>query len=152
MHFSIMNNQRHYIIVLILFFLTGCSKLTNFEKIDNLLKTEFNFNHLAEYDQIVVINELGECLNCNNTFTDVMSRYIDRDNLLFLVCTSGTRIDISPFLKEEKENIILDYRNKFESLDLINHCAIFELEEERVDSIIEVSSENVREVVMSYNK
>ena len=149
MHFSSMNKLKHYICILIIFFV-GCAEPSNFERIDDLLKSEFRFKQLTDYDQIIVINEMGECMKCNNTFAEGMSRYLDRDNLLFVICSAGNRVDISPFIEEEKANVILDYGNEFESLGLIHHCAIFELDDKKVDAIVEVSTDNVHEVLLGF--
>lgn len=103
---------------------------------------------ISSYDCIVVINEEGECMTCNNTFSLAMSNFIDNDNILFLISSAGGTIDISNYLADkERDNIALDFGRKFADLELIDHCAIINLEQNCIDTIIEIDLTNLQENV-----
>jgi hypothetical protein len=72
-----------------------------------------------------------------------MSAYLEQDSTLFIVSTPGAKIDISPYLKKESSNIILDFRKEFNKLNIINHSSIFKLKESAIDTIIEFDVKNI---------
>jgi hypothetical protein len=130
------------------FILLSCSDVktteTYFSELDTYFKNNHNFDSLSFYHYLVVINEQGDCLNCNNKFSKAMAKNVSDKNVLFLIATSGINVDISPYLgKEEEKNILFDLNNDFKKLNLINHSAIFKLEHNKVDTIVEIDVSNV---------
>lgn len=144
MHFLIMNKSVNIIgISFLLLLLVTCSKLPNrYDQIDAFLKKELNFQDLDKYQKIVVVNELGDCMNCNNSFVEKVALLKSDTTLLFLISTPGSRVDITPFI-EKQDNILHDPYGNFEQVDLVRSCAIIELNEQHVDTIIAVNSGNL---------
>ena len=133
--------NKHLTILLLILLLASCKQQNDYQKIISLLD-EKNIQ-ITNYKQLVAINTLGDCLNCNNTFSLEMSAYLEQDSTLFIVSTPGAKIDISPYLKKESSNIILDFRKEFNKLNIINHSSIFKLKESAIDTIIEFDVKNI---------
>jgi len=111
---------------------------------DFLSSKDVNIN---DYKSIVVINEKGTCLNCNNKFAKTMEQYINKDSVVFIISTTGTLVDISGYLeKENNKNIITDFSNEFLNLDLVDHCSIINLKNKDVDTIIQFDISNIEQV------
>jgi len=141
-----MSKSLIYIMLFVLVFFSCASpQKSDYEKINNYLRTVHNYHELQLYKNIVVINESGTCMNCNNSFSKSMTKNIENDNVLFLICSPGRKVDISGYLDTEKSNILFDFHNKFGKLNLVNHCAIIKLEDKKIDTIIEIDVNNVRE-------
>ena len=133
--------NKHLTILLLILLLASCKQQNDYQKIISLLD-EKNIQ-ITNYKQLVAINTLGDCLNCNKTFSLEMSAYLEQDSTLFIVSTPGAKIDISPYLKKESSNIILDFRKEFNKLNIINHSSIFKLKESAIDTIIEFDVKNI---------
>jgi hypothetical protein len=128
-------------ISIIILFFTSCVRQSDYHKINAFLD-EKNIQ-ITNYTQLVAINTLGDCLNCNNTFSLEMSKYLKQDSTLFIVSTPGAKIDISPYLTKKSSNIILDFRKEFNNLNIINHSSIFKFKENTIDTIIEFDVKNI---------
>ncbi len=128
---------------LMIFFVISCNhNLTDYDKIGLFLKN--NNKNITNYKYLIVLNELGTCMNCNNIFSKKMGKNIDNDSLLFIVSSSGLLIDISPYLdKKEKNNIIIDSNKEFDKLNLINHSSIIKIGKQKIDTIIEINPLNI---------
>ena len=129
----------------------GCKTRTQYDVIDRFLQNEFNKKDLADYDYILVINEMGDCIHCNKKFSESVSKYIDQDNTLFLICSLGASIDISAFIDQNKSNILYDFHNKFGDLNLIDYAAIIELKDNQVDTIIKIDLVSVNANISHLN-
>jgi len=137
-------------VLFFLIFLNSCNnKVTNYEKIQIFIKNKFN-KDLKSYDYLIVINEQGDCLNCNNKFSVTLSKYLDNNNVLYLVSTPGFNIDVSPYIKKDYLNVLLDYENEFSKLNLVKKCAIIDLGEQKIDTIIQVDVSNVNSVESNF--
>jgi len=122
----------------------SCSRnLNDYEKINHFLVNKLDYNDLRSQDFLIVINEMGTCMNCNNSFSKYMSKYIDSEKVLFLICSSGSRIDISMYLNSEENLILYDMHNDFSELNLINQSGIFKLKDEKIDTLIKINVKNV---------
>jgi len=130
--------NKYIFIYTIILLILSCNQVSNYEKIESLLFTEFEFENLHEMDYIVIINELGDCLNCNNAFSVAMSKYIESENILFIICGTGSRVDISPYINSTSNQVIWDKRNSFIKLNLVGRSAIIKLKKQRLDTIIEI--------------
>ncbi len=145
-----MNKILSFIVLLLITF--ACKSPNDFERIENFLKEKTEAKiRLSNYKALVVLNETGTCINCNFAFTNVMSDYIEKDQILFLVSSSGSHIDISAFLDANKSNVVFDYDNQFSQLNLVNHCAIIEFKNLKIDTIIEINLDNI-ELSIDYFK
>lgn len=84
----------------------------------------------SKYRRVVIINENGTCLNCNNAFAQAHAKNIADDSTLFIVSSEGAMVDISPYISRQRPNVIWDTFYAFESLLTMNQCAILELNPE----------------------
>ncbi len=127
----------------------GCQETTTYDKINHFLNTEYN-KDLEAFSHLVIINEMGECMNCNNKFSKSMTEYIDNESILFLICSHGVNIDISAYLDEKVDNIVYDFRNKFATLNIVNHCSIISLDEEKSCAVTEIDVNNLNESMIKF--
>lgn len=137
------NSMFLFIFLFFSFYSCGNKELSTYDQIEYFFNENYQFNHLNEYNYLVVINEKGDCMNCNNSFSLAMSKNIKKSNVLFLISSPGYSIDISSYTKDKKHNVFYDYREKFNELNLINHSAIFIFNNNKVDSIIQINSSNL---------
>ena len=134
-----MNKLLIFTSVSFLFF--GCGTKSTYEKIDSFTQDKFNLS-INTYDYVVVINEQGECMECNGNFTKSMKEFIDHKNVLFLISCAGNMIDISGFKQQNQKNIQYDYRNDFGKLLSLEHCAIIDLKDGTA-SVQEINTMNL---------
>lgn len=138
-----MNKIQYFFLVCQLFLIYSCSyKDSEYDKMKEFLSQKYDVE-LKDYDYLVVINEQGDCMNCNNLFSKAISSAIVNHNVLYLISSPGTNIDISPYLKYEYNNILLDFGNHFSELQIVDKCAIIELGKNKVDTIIKIDFSNV---------
>lgn len=80
------------------------------------------------FKRVIIINELGPCMNCNNSFCLTHQYEIDDESVLFIVSSYGMKIDISHYiLHQHNNNVIWDSTSKFNDLLPIGHCEIIDL-------------------------
>ena len=77
-----------------------------------------------------------------------MSKYINNENVLFVITSLGTKVDISHYIHKKNKNIIYDPSSGFNGLIAINHCAILKLKQQNIDTIIEVTNYNLRKSLL----
>lgn len=119
--------------------------LSDFDKVQafyesNLPKEGKPFNN---YKYVVVINERGDCMNCNNTFSKKVASSIKNESVLFILSGNGTKVDLSSFIKDEYPNVIWDQLAKFNSLQIVNKCAVLELKKNTIASITLINIDNI---------
>lgn len=130
-------------LISLLVLLYGCvSEQSDYEKVAAFIHDNYQLK-LEKYDYLIVVNEQGDCLNCNNAFSTSIARYIDNDNVLYLISSPGFNIDVSPYIQKEQENVLLDFSNHFAELNLVEKCAILDLGNNKIDTIIDISLSNV---------
>ena len=140
--------NRFYLFLFSFLFL-GCSTPTTYDQINQFLKTE-NSTDIKDFDHLVVINEMGGCITCSNRFAELMEEHIDNKSILFLICSSGSKIDVSAYLNREVDNIVYDFRNKFATLNIVNHCSIISLDEEKSCAVTEIDVNNLNESMIKF--
>lgn len=121
-----MKSRVWWVIVLMFF---GCQSeviKNDFEKLSEFCSREFNVK-LSDYKSVIVINEDGNCINCNNSFSKFQSKFLDQEDILFIVSGYGTKVDISSYVDKSSENLILDPMNKFGDIGLVSSCAFIEI-------------------------
>ena len=109
--------------------LTNCvseKKSSNYQKLVNFCN-ENELNNIEKYHSVIVINEEGNCINCNNSFAKFQSKFLDQEDFLFIVSGYGTKVDISGYVDKSSENLILDPKNKVGDLGLVSSCAFIEI-------------------------
>jgi hypothetical protein len=72
-----------------------------------------------------------------------MSSVVNRPDVLFIISSSGAKIDISYYLGFTAENVIVDRESKFDDLGLVNSSAVIYLEKSKIVDIIEVNLDNL---------
>ena len=133
--------------------MSACGETTDFKKIEAFLLAHDHQTNLEEYDYLLIINEGGKCLNCNDVFARVMAKFKTNNNILYIVSGEGVMIDISAYLFDSSAtNIILDEAQTFSDLNLVNQCAIIALDDQQIDTIIEINLENMKSNINSFTK
>ncbi|MFK8037109.1 MAG: hypothetical protein AB8B74_02370 [Crocinitomicaceae bacterium] len=136
--------NKSILILLVLFFVISCKTESNYEHLDNYIKLKKEDISLADFNSVIVVSEAGTCPFCTDHFTKAISNHINNQNILFLVTTRGMNVDISSFIKTTRNNIVIDYSNDFSKLNLAKGCAIIELKEQQIDTIIQIQPENLQ--------
>ena len=146
------SNKKHLIfsymkvinsLLILLLLITGsCAKPSNFEKIESFY-LQFKKGDFNQFKRVIVINEEGTCINCNNLFARSQAKQVDETTNLFIVSGQGTRVDISAYISKNAPNLIVDYRNEFSRLDLVKGCTIFELENRKIVRTTYIKPENI---------
>ena len=148
-----MNNLLLTIAAILLLF-TGCVKIqkpqiesiqpeTDYSRLNSFFNEEMDFSQLDNYATLIVINEMGDCINCNNSFAQAMAGNEKNDNILFLISAQGSRVDISKYLDNQEHKVLFDHRNLFNRLNLIQKSAIIKLQDEQIDTIIQIDQTNL---------
>ncbi len=115
--------------------------MNTYQRIESFYR-EFKTGNLDQYKQIIVINEDGTCLNCNNLFAKNQVGALSGDSILFIVSGYGTKVDISAYVGKDAPNLILDPENEFGKLNLQKGCSIIELENNKVKQITHIGTKN----------
>lgn len=130
-------------LLILLILVTGsCSKQTNYEKIERFY-LQFKQGDFSRFKKVIVINEEGTCLNCNNIFARNQAEKVDETTYLFIVSGQGTRVDISAYISKNAPNLIVDYTNEFSRLNLVKGCAIFELKNRQIVNTTYIRPDNI---------
>jgi hypothetical protein len=124
---------------------SACSfNQTDFEKIESFYTTYKN-GSFDSYRYIVVINSKGGCLSCNNIFAKMMSKDLENEKVLFILSGQGTKVDISAYLDRKEENVLLDLEDDFSKLNIVNYCAVLEVENNRINNVTRIDVKNIVE-------
>lgn len=137
------------LLVLLLLLVIRCSDSDTYEKVEDFYK-RFKTGNLDQYNKIIVINEDGTCLNCNNLFAKNQANNLSSDSILFIVSGQGTRVDISAYIDKNASNLILDPENKFGELSLYKGCSIIELKNKKIKNITPINNQNVQQLKMQH--
>ena len=136
-----------YLFVVLLAVVSCKSKpASDYDKLKNFyLSHSTTLGNFDKYTSVVVITGKGSsCLNCSNIFAlDLAKRYVDNQNLLFIISDDGTKVDISGFVEKNAGNIILDYNNEFSKLGLVRGNAIIDIANHDSLGITEITEANV---------
>lgn len=124
-----MNKTRLYFSIAIFFLLafSSCQNKSNFKKTQKFYKKHQPDGDFSKFYKIVIINELGNCINCNNKFALQMADSINNPNILFIVSATGARVDISSYINKEQDNIIWDTKLEFNTLEIAKTCAMIDV-------------------------
>ena len=98
-----------------------------------------------DYQKIVVITDDG-CSACTNFFSTTMLDELDNVHTLFIVTSKGRSTDIKQFL-QKKENVVVDWQMDINKYPEFSKTSAIFLGENRVDTIIKISAENVQEQI-----
>lgn len=81
----------------------------------------------GRFSRVVIINELGTCMNCNNRFASCQYADIDNDSVLYIVSSQGARIDISKYTDSARSNVVWDTMFLFNDLGISDTCTVIHL-------------------------
>lgn len=115
--------------------------LSNYEKLVQFCNDK-NQN-ISRYRTIIVINEIGTCINCNNIFSRSQGKNLNSDSTLFIVSGVGNKVDLSAYVDRKAPNLILDDSAGFDSLNIVKSCAIISLSDNKINSVEEINVNNV---------
>lgn len=138
-----MKNKR--LIFLFVLLMSSCSSPDIYEQIE-VFYGQFKTGSLDQYNRIIVINEDGTCLNCNNLFAKNQAGNLSGDSVLFIVSGYGTKVDISAYVDKNAPNLILDPENEFGKLNLQKGCSIINLENKKIKRITPINVQNVQQL------
>lgn len=142
--------MNRWITLLILpFFFVSCKPETDYEKMEHYYNS-FKDGELSQFQFVVVINEIGSCINCNNYFSKEMAKALDDDKILFILSGNGTRVDMSGYINEDYQNVIWDRPARFDELKIVERCAILELKNREIIDKEEINIDNMEETTTSF--
>lgn len=135
-----------YLLLMYLIFIFSCEdgqkeELTKTELFNHILRDSLSTQNLNDYSIVYILTEKG-CVNCNKAFANFIQNEL-KHNALCVVSASRLIIDISPFKKENKSNIIFDYENYFIKNNLIKTSSIAYMNAGKLDTIIELKAEEL---------
>ncbi len=114
---------------------------SNYEKLVQYCKEK---NHpVNHYKTIIVINEIGTCINCNNIFSKGQGENLNSDSILFIVSGVGNKVDLSAYVDQKSPNLIYDVSSGFDELNIVKSCAIISLHPNEIDTIEQINVNNV---------
>lgn len=141
---SLFMKNSNSLLILLLLIAGSCTQQSNFEKIERFYY-QFKKGDFNQFKRVIVINEEGTCINCNNLFAQSQAQQVDETTNLFIVSGQGTRVDISAYISKNAPNLIMDYKNEFSRLDLVRGCTIFELENRKIVRTTYIKPENMNQ-------
>jgi len=125
---------------------------SEFEKIENFIKKQEFPRDLDSFSEIIVINDKGSCIQCNNDFARLISSKLEDKTTLFIISQDGTKVDISFYLENTNgENILFDFNEEFSKLNIVNGCAIMKLSEKSLGKKTIINTKNIQNVQQHYN-
>jgi hypothetical protein len=108
---------------------SNCSyNITDEEKLESFYTLHKPEGEFSKFNKVVVINELGGCLNCTSMFVNEIKDSTFKTNILFIVSSSGAKVDISPFIDSTKSNIIWDSNSDFDEFDILKKSGVIYLD------------------------
>jgi len=135
-------------------FLHACSsnQESNFAKIENFIQHHGITEPLSKFKKLIIINDKGTCIQCNNDFSKMISTNLNDKTTLFIISQDGTKVNISAFLdSKNSENLILDFKEEFSKLNIVDGCAIIEIKEESLGEKTIINTQNIKNYQSLYN-
>lgn len=109
------------------------SNIENYNDVDTAAIIQSFYNEYAKdtnfshFQKVILINEHGSCLNCNNLFSLEHENEVNSDSVLFIISSYGCRIDISKYITNPHDNVIWDSLCLLDELLLFEKCEILDL-------------------------
>lgn len=141
-----------FLFITSIFYVFSCSEnetkktpiLSSFERLE--LYCNSKRKSISNYKRVIVINEIGTCINCNNIFAKNQGENLNADSTLFIVSGIGNKVDLSSYIDRESPNLIFDEASGFDSLNIVKSCAIITLKKDSIQSIELINVNNVHEL------
>jgi hypothetical protein len=95
---------------------------------------------------IALIDERG-CSGCNITFSTVISKFINKNEGLILVSSTGRVVDIGPYLADSARNVFDANIQDFVKLNILKKSGIIFLENNKIDTVIVIESKELKKQI-----
>lgn len=83
--------------------------------------------NFSSFRKVILLNELGTCMNCNNGFCLNHQDEVSDESVLFIISSYGQKIDISNYVLQQHNNVIWDSTGNLNKLLPLNKCEIINL-------------------------
>lgn len=110
---------------------------------------------LSDYNTIIYVADGNVCITCTIAFANITQNYLlNKDSVLIILNSDGTRLDISLFKSDTVNNVVFDYKGKFYQLGLFENknSGIVLLQNNQIDSVIELDVDKLNEQLMFLQK
>ncbi len=117
---------------------------SEYKKIEKYFRKTHNFKLNSKINTIVVIDEGNNCPSCDKAIAKKSLECLQNSNTIFLITARGAIVDISPFLKMEK-NCFFDWQlNSFDYPEL-KGSRLIRLKDYNIDTTIVINSKEIRQ-------
>ena len=120
----------------------ACKPETEYEKMAHYFESHSE-GDLSQFEYVIVINEIGSCINCNNYFSKEMTKALKDDKVLFILSGNGTKVDMSGYIQKDHKNVIWDRPAHFDELKIVEKCAILEIKDKQIIEKTEIDINNL---------
>lgn len=139
--------NKYIIFILLVIFMISCKPKTDYEKLEQFCTSHSAIKNLSDFNSVVIINDKTDCLNCTNKFAKAMSKRLENNQgLLFIISDNGAMVDISDYIDKKRDNVILDFTNEFDKLNIVNGSAIIDVKDEKIISKTIINAQNVDKI------
>ncbi len=94
----------------------------------------------------VIVVDDNSCLSCNQAFAGIITKFIGRKDVAFIVSANPNKVDISPFLVPGLHNVFNDYSKKLFSDKIITASTVFILHHNTIDTTITINPQSVGKI------
>lgn len=136
--------MRGLISSIMLIFFAGCAAD---DELRQFFSENYNLENIYDKDILIVINEHGDCLNCNSNFSKLVAKYRDDEQVVYLISTPGSKVDISFYMDYDSKNIYFDFFDKFSEISNLQSSAVYFLGENKTEDIVEINPNNIQELI-----
>ncbi len=136
--------KKTLLLLTLYFILAACSKKT---KIENYL----NKNHsikIKSQKAVIFITEENGCMNCNRSFAQFMEKYTSNENILFILSSDGSKIDISHYQGYTNKNVFYDLKKEFKKENITDKSSVIFLKNKEIDTSLFFDKLNLRESIL----
>lgn len=134
--------RNRIILPLLLFWLLSCKTESQYDVLVNYLLNEHSYTLNENIQAIAVVSENGGCMNCNRSFSSFISTEINNPSVVFLVCSTGQRIDISPYINSQgAATVLLDQHDKFSETKILDGSGVIFIHQNIIDTIVKIDIE-----------
>lgn len=119
-------------------------------KIKEYFLEKHNYEIGNDINKIVVICEGKNCINCEIAFAEVAYKYL-KDSSVFLVTAKGNNVDISEFMKMER-NCFFDWQLNCSDFPEFESSRVIYLNKNKIDTIIIINTNEIRRQLDFFEK
>lgn len=132
----------------LLFLITSCKKTPSHE--EKILSVIRDSLHVKEnYDKIYILQSAG-CYVCNVKFAEYLAQKQFSNKELVIVSTHNADGFISKTPLDNSSNVIVDRKSLFFRNAILNHSAVIYLENQKIDTLVNLSDARVFYSNMNY--